>query len=251
MPSYRVYRRVLCWFAVLLVAVVGCGSPSHPAPWVVAHKSGVVVIKIGWRGGFAGVGRPDLPLLALYGDGMLITPAPGSGPLLLARQSSVDERTVMKVYQDADSAGMDTPYDDRNQVQIPDGAVLTITVNGVVSRFVQPSASDPGRRGMAARFVEAQQALANATGAPYQPERFAVVATAIEPAGRPVTPWPLGALGTGIAVDNGICVTLPADQVEPVAATANQSTLWSSGGRTYRVYFRPLLPDELDCTAIR
>jgi len=82
----------------------------------------------------------------------------------------------------------------------------------------------------------------------------------VAPATEPVTgtasaiDWPLADLATiGEAVEGvaGLrCAVVDGEDwttLEPVVATANQATQWSSGGANYTVRFRPLLPAETGC----
>jgi len=41
------------------------------------------------------------------------------------------------------------------------------------------------------------------------------------------------------------------DTVLAAVAKANQNTPWSSGGNTYSITFRPLLPDESGCADLK
>ncbi|HET9517761.1 MAG TPA: hypothetical protein VFO77_08560, partial [Actinoplanes sp.] len=71
--------------------------------------------------------------------------------------------------------------------------------------------------------------------------------------GRPPVRWP-GPKLPGAALGDGLglgCVTVTGDRVAPlqaVALRADAATAWSSGGKQWSVTFRPLLPDERDCT---
>lgn len=71
-----------------------------------------------------------------------------------------------------------------------------------------------------------------------------------------VKDWPLGTplSGFGEATPNAPagerCGTVSGAELETLVAelrTANELTLWESGGETYRLYLRPLMPDESGC----
>jgi hypothetical protein len=96
------------------------------------------------------------------------------------------------------------------------------------------------------------------TEQPYQPETIAVVSLVSRPwtdtelaeiADQPKKTWPGPALA-GRSADRPSCMTMTgagAATVLDAAASANVRTPWVSGGRHWRVGFRPLLPDETSC----
>jgi hypothetical protein len=78
-----------------------------------------------------------------------------------------------------------------------------------------------------------------------------------EPSGieRSIQQWPLGDLATlGEPESRGRRFQVKGadlDELRPLLEQANALTLWQSGDATYALYFRPLLPDEVESTAPR
>lgn len=110
---------------------------------------------------------------------------------------------------------------------------------------------------LAAALVDLPAALgANQVGAqaPYAPQALAVLAvpTVEDPgAGAQVLAWPGPALpGRGVKVAGASCTVVGGADLALVldaASQATRSTAWSQGGRTWTVFFRPLLPEENGC----
>ena len=81
-------------------------------------------------------------------------------------------------------------------------------------------------------------------------------AASLEPSSTEPTSleWPLADLATGGDPVKGVegvrCLVVDGGdwtKLEPLAASANQLTKWSSGGAEYALRFRPLLPGEGGC----
>ncbi|MEV6911337.1 hypothetical protein [Amycolatopsis sp. NPDC051071] len=72
---------------------------------------------------------------------------------------------------------------------------------------------------------------------------------------RPDSPdvrqWPFATFAGTHHVDGGLCVLLEGAalrQAESLARSAALTTRWATGGTTWLVAFRPLLPDEKSCS---
>ncbi len=101
----------------------------------------------------------------------------------------------------------------------------------------------------------------SATQTTYQPAGYRVFAAPVAPQGDPSTAqkpvaWPLAtplaSFGTPASPDRGVAglrqgavVGDDAATLGPVLATATVETGFTSGGQTWTLYVRPLLPDEL------
>jgi hypothetical protein len=154
---------------------------------------------------------------------------------------------------------------------VADGTTTKITINGkTISAYALTEAQANDARLTAAQraartklrtFAEQLTSLPTAEGMPaaqpYQPTGVAAFATAYVkatdglPSEPPVSPWPGPALPTSaFEGTNQACVVAAGDQgaqVLKAAKDANQNTPWKSGTATFRVTFRPLLPDETSC----
>ena len=103
-----------------------------------------------------------------------------------------------------------------------------------------------------------RQGMPQATA--YQPDAVAVFATPYTaPTGMPASPakaWPGPALpGSDIdAATKAGCVAVTGaqkDKVLAAAKAANSATPWTVGSTKWHVVFRPLLPDESGCAAVK
>ena len=95
---------------------------------------------------------------------------------------------------------------------------------------------------------------------PYQPEAVAALARPYtKPSdGLPKQPdpvaWPGPALpGETLSGTTGCVTASGADAAKVLAAAkaANAITPWTSGGKQWSVVFRPMLPDETGCAALK
>ena len=222
-----------------------------------------------------------LPGFSLYGDGTMIAlgglreiyPPPAMPNLL---SSTVTEEGMQRILVAARDAGLFSVRD-YGTPGIADGATTTFTVvadgNRSINEIYALGYGDPGSDprlteeqvgareaalGFSTKLGDLPGFLGSEVGltAPYDYRSLAVFSRLVEPdqmgdAGG-VTPnrltWPLEDL-TKVAVDQsglGRIVVTGQDlaTLRPLLDQATQITLWSSGGRFYRLIFRPLLPDE-------
>jgi hypothetical protein len=87
---------------------------------------------------------------------------------------------------------------------------------------------------------------------PYEPERLAVLAVEVPTADgrRSAARWPLSPVGQGAMVAGARCSVVSGPDLRTAnrrSRTARPGTRWLSGGKTYVIRVRPLLPDESTC----
>jgi hypothetical protein len=266
--------------AVALLFVTACGGdaisdpPTNPGPF----DADTAVIRVDHVGGFVAVteivGR--LPVVSVHGDGRVITegpvPAIYPGPALpnVQQQKIPPERVGALVRMVLDSAvATDTDF---GRPSVTDAATTRVTVTtseGV--RRLEVYALDLPTDDLDGGLTEAQRAarkkltdliaeLQNqAASEPYPVTALAAIASpypnpipADLPSPPPAVAWagptlPGDAVGPGAVLG---CVAVTGDAARAVlatAATANAATPWTSGGRTWSLRLRPLLPDESGC----
>jgi hypothetical protein len=180
------------------------------------------------------------------------------------------------------AAGLDKPYTGDPGVGNPDAAttVFTVTLDGTTTTTRLRFGGGPGlpgglggspdpERDAAQQLLEQLQdqsvtwGSTSATSA-FVPTAYRVFVAPGAPAGdvgagatdQPAAAWPLStpldAFGVPAVPDRGIAelrqgAALGADAATlgPVLQAANQLTAFSSGGKLYTLYVRPLLPDEV------
>jgi hypothetical protein len=221
-------------------------------------RSGKLVLRWRMTGGIAGFGGPaTLPEFSLYEDGRAITTPPAKGrPGAFAEQREyrLYPAAVRKLLREARAVGLDRSRPVGSD--FPDAMVLEITMGKARTRIVQPEDWSDDRavafwkRRLHPRgWPDAEQAAPERR---YEPERLAVLAGESPPAaGQRVSDWPLRRpLGRGVRAAGGICTVLTGadkDTVIKHVATAGPGHRWRSGGATYSVRLRPMLPDERTC----
>jgi hypothetical protein len=218
-----------------------------------------------------------LPLVSVYADGRLITQGPQIAiyppPALPNLQvQRLDRATVDGLLAKADAAGIRSGLD-LGRPNVADAPTTRITVATGGDRrtlevvgLTEAGSDDPrltpaqrGARAKVAAFVQEVTDLSAASGTPkgeqYRPESVAALAHPyVRPSdGLPEQPrpvdWPGPALpGTPLGTTG--CVTASgadAGEVLQAAAGATAITPWRSGGKSWNIRFRPLLPDESGC----
>jgi hypothetical protein len=269
--------------AVPLLLLTACGpQPSaddSPEAGVGAMDADEVVLRVAYTGGFVPPATlvSRLPSVTVYGDGRLITegpvPAIYPGPALpnvQVSQISADE--VEALVDRAVKAGVGGSPD-VGQPPVADAPNTKFTVNqdGTAKELEVYALAET--HGLTATQVANRKALSDLvdtltglpgskTSQPYEPAAVAAVASPYvagsEPGLEPPPPvaWPGPALpgeSLGSGLDLG-CVVAEGDQARAVlgaAAQANANTPWTSGGKTWSVVLRPLLPDETGCADLR
>jgi hypothetical protein len=251
----RVSRRSILAIAVVALAA-GCQSPSVDPP--AGHALALRVDLL--PGGPSPAGELSLPRYALYADGTLIAQDGVDGDLPVAKAYHLTHSAFLRMYDRAASAGLAASHD--YDVQAPDASTLVITFVTSGGRFqtriVAPEDQASGAAGAAAQavaFTPTDLAEPDMTSPPgrYVPARIAVN-SAYAKAGTAGAPaWPLPALGDGTAVHSGDCEAYGPprlDQVSDLGRHGPADRRWASGGATYQVFFRPLLPDESGCASL-
>ncbi|MBB5868910.1 hypothetical protein F4553_002289 [Allocatelliglobosispora scoriae] len=255
----------------------GDGGPSLLAD--------AVALRVSYTGGFVGADAlvSRLPMLTIYGDGRVITEGPQiaiyPGPALpniqVQRISTVDVETLINR---ALAAGVGTTLD-YGQPPIADAPSTRFTVH--TSAGVKTAEANAlGEATTGAGLTEAQVAarkklqdllaaltdLPKTLGAdkvsksdPYQPVTLAVITrewvadNGVPGEQKPIA-WPGAALpGESMGLNLG-CVTATGKELGralDAAKGANTVTPWTSGGKSWTLTFRPLLPDETGCADLR
>ncbi len=248
--------------------------------------SDALVLRIDTRGGFtpAEYQLAIVPELSLFGDGRVVVTGPVTEqypphalPNLLTGVLTRSEVQRL-VRRAADTGLLDRPLD-FGQPGVTDMPTTTVTVDDgsrhTQSAYALQGGPTDGLPGLAAAqrdardrlnaFVEDATAAATRVATePYRASEVAVYARRAEPVGIDdvgIEPgradWPLGDLATTGAAVGGPgadpayrCAVLGGREAEralAAAAGASSITRWQSGGRDYRIVFRPLLPDEHAC----
>lgn len=255
---------------------------STPAP---TPSSAAAILRITTEGGFIApaASLAALPAVTVYEDGRIFTPgavpAIYPGPLV----SPVSVRDVgpagaTAIVAAIRAAGLDRPSTAGPGIGGDTGAtVFTVTLDGatVTTRFAGLGAgpgtpgdagSDPARAAaldLLTRLTDPGVAWGATSAATtvYQATAWRIFVAPGAPATdagvdpQPIA-WPLAtpleSFGTAAAPDRGIAglrmgVVAGADaaRLAPVLGVATQITPFTSGGRSYTLYVRPLLPDEL------
>jgi hypothetical protein len=218
-----------------------------------------------------------LPLVSVYADGRLISqgpqiaiyPAPAL-PNLQVQQ--LDQATVDGLLAKADAAGIHPGLDlgTPNVADAPTTRITVATSRGTqtlaVVGLTEAGPNDPrltpaqrDARAKVATFVQEVTDLPGASGTPkgrpYRPDSVAALAHPyVRPSdGLPERPRPVDWPGPplpGTPLGTTGCVTVSgadAAEVLQAAADATAITPWRSGGASWNVRFRPLLPDETGC----
>jgi hypothetical protein len=235
--SVETGMRALVAIALLAILAAGCGSETAdendtPRTEPVSHELVLEVEHL--RGG---------PVLALYADGRLFTPAPQiaiyPAPALPAFSvARISPDRVQEILDDVRASGLlDSPP------KPGAGTVVTTTADG--ERHVALL-----RRDQAVALDNLLADLPVSSGdSLYEPRALAVIAAAPEPALEEpdARDWPLGDLPLGCSVVRGADLA----PVLAAAAQATQLTRWRiAGGILVGVTFRPLLPHEGSCDDI-
>ncbi|MFC7277152.1 hypothetical protein ACFQS1_24430 [Paractinoplanes rhizophilus] len=256
---------------------------SEPAASESAAASGSddLVLRVESFGGFVpaeqNIGR--IPTVSVYADGRLIT----QGPTTLiypgeALPNIQEQLLTPEVVQDLVRRGAEAGVRngaDFGSPNIADAPYTRVTVGDQsvnVMALGEAQANDPrltqaqrDARTKLSAYVKQLQSLSSAEGVAkpvrYQPETLAALArkyVAPQDASLagPAKAWPGPALpGETLNENLGIgCVAVSGaekDAVWKAAESATQITPWTSGGGKWSVTFRPLLPEETGCLALK
>ncbi|KJK38100.1 hypothetical protein UK23_41430 [Lentzea aerocolonigenes] len=219
------------WLVVLAVVLAGCGAdvPALPDGLVLQARQLV---------GMPSPRPAELPEFSLYGDGTVIRPGPPAGALQTAEKVHIGQERAMNFYQEAHDAGLDRDQEIRND-SVVDGYAQVFVLSSRGKRFVTKATNPEGEL---AEFHSRLHVDGAAT--PYQPAKIAAVGWAPD-SSQNAEQWPFAPLDQ--RVDAGFCVTLDAAGVAEFARKVPKGTRFRSGGTTFVVVFRPLLPGESGC----
>ncbi|WP_141577841.1 hypothetical protein [Actinomadura sp. WMMA1423] len=255
-PYTRSHRApaLACAALTACTALAACGDGSSttapsPAPSTssspVNGTPGSEKLVLRWRktGGVAGLGGPgSLPDLSLYASGRAVAPAQG-----VPTEYRLRPEALRRLLGDARAAGLARSHTVGSDDGVADAFTITVTMDGATTRIVRPEAQAGPEGRFLKRLDPATWPASDLAGkpGPYKPERTAVLAG--PPAGGAVKTWPLEPLGKGVEVGGAVCTEAPAGKVPAMSP----DTAWRSGGQTYSVRLRPLLPDESACRDVR
>jgi len=232
-------NRAAALVVVTLLAAAGCGSGERPIPPTGASD---LVLRVSDLPGLLPLGGTAAvpPSFSLYGDGRLIVPT-GGGAWPMFTEHRVPPAEVSRLLGAAADAGLLDGAD--RPAAGPDGPVVVVTAASVSQRHtVKLPRSD---RSVAGLRAELGRLATDHPGTGYRPAAVAVIAVGNEVPG-PARDWTLSALDDRCTVLRGSEV----DAAQQLAATADATTIWRFGDRRWSLAFRPLLPDEPDCTAL-
>jgi len=238
--------------AALARLSAGCGGAGGPAEPTRTPPTGAadLVVRLTSLGGLVPLGYTEghPPAFSLYGDGRLIsTPVQAEVIWPQLTEHRVDQDTVRRLFRAAIKAAVPPRSPDP---QVPDGPGLRITIGGATPT----TAGLSGLADRAAKLLADFTAAAGTGGTAYQPATVAAVAVVGSDNPAAERPWPLGPLpGQPVRGSSVGCTLLRGAEIgtaRQASAGATPSTGWSSGGRHWSVFFRPLLPDEPGCAAL-
>jgi hypothetical protein len=247
-----------------------------------------VALRIDYTGGFVppAFNLTRLPAVSVYADGRVITPGPQimiypppALPNLQVQHISTGD--VQKLVERAVAAGVGktgVDYGTPNITDLPNTRFTVTTPDGVqrtevyalMESMESASGLTPAQRDARQKLLDLMKAVtdlsgtlgANAVGAsePYQPTKVAGIASAWAPPGDgtsagPEIAWPGPALpgaplGEGLGLGCVVAEQQEAGAVLAAAAKASTITPWTSGGKSWTVGIRPLLPDETGCESL-
>ncbi|MDI1465323.1 hypothetical protein QEZ54_30585 [Catellatospora sp. KI3] len=276
--------------SLLVLGAAGCaqaadGASKGDGDQFTFPGGDTVALRVEYVGGFVPPSylASRVPMLSVYADGRVITegpvvmiyPGPALPNLQLRRISSGD---VQKLVDRAVKAGVGDKADlgQPGVTDMPNTVITVHTAEGDKTTSAYALTEEITTNGLSADQVAARRKLldlikaltdlettlgksAVSTSEPYQAKVVAGLASTYQAnadaGAQAEIAWPGPAL-PGKPFTEGMdlgCVAASGDQAAAVltaAAKANQLTPWTSGGKTYSVAIRPLLPDEADCAAL-
>ena len=267
---------VACLVTGVVAMMAGCGARDQVTDPASSYGPDDLVLRIEGGGGLAAPDRllTSVPFFNLYGDGRVITtgpvpaiyPGPALPNLQVSQVGPFDPPLLAKKALDAGVGSADV-----GQPQIADGGWTRFTVlgaDGEKSTEVTELNYDEGlTRSQKSAREKLRKLLDELTNLDAVQRSTPYVATEVAVSAIPWTdpadpslpaPPPIAWPGPGLpgpGVDNGPtpltpCLVVTGDAAKAVlaaAAKANSLTPWTSGGKTWRVFLRPLLPDEHTC----
>lgn len=246
--------------------------------------AGDLVLRVEHVGGFVPVEHVAgaLPSVSVYGDGRVITngPVPAIYPgaaLPNVQVQTISPAQLRQLVEQGEQAGVKSGADfgRPNVADAPATRVTVVTAAGPqtvsAEALSEAQASDPmltadqrAARTKLSAYVDTLVSLSSAEGMPaavaYQPQELAAITrTWVAPGDsieNPEMAWPGPALpGETLNANTGLgCVVVTGadqDKVLAVAKDATAITPWTHGGKKWSITFRPLLPDEKGCAALK
>jgi hypothetical protein len=245
-----------------------------------------LVLRTESTGGFMPIERVvgNLPSVSVYGDGRVITdgPVPAIYPgraLPNVQVQIISPEQVRQLVEQGLAAGVRTGADfgQPGVADAPATRVTVMTADGpqtvTAEALNEAQAQDPrltpeqrAARTRLAKYVQTLTGLAGAQGmpapVPYDAVEVAVLAHPwAQPGGgapgkNPDQAWPGPALPGQVINENvGMgCVVVTGAEKDKVLAAAKSATAitpWTHGGKKWAISFRPLLPDEQGCAALK
>jgi hypothetical protein len=279
-------RGTLVAAAVPLFLISACAAndpagaaDSRPLESASAPAADDLVVRVESFGGFVpaeqNVGR--IPAVSIYGDGRLITQGPTTmiypGKALPNIQEQmltpefvqdlVRQGTEAGVRNGADFGSPNIADAPSTRVTVGDQSVSVVALSQAQPNDPRLSAAQRTARTKLAAYVDKLQGLSAAEGVAkpiaYQPSMLASLAhkyVAPQAAEPVMKTWPGAALpGDMLNANIGIgCVESTGAEKDAVLAAAKDATVvtpWKSGGALWSVTFRPLLPEEQGCAALK
>lgn len=252
---------------LMLLSLAGCTTPQPEPPPISTPPTGAddLVFQLVELPGLMPPGQSfKLPRLTLYGDGTLVLTDTASTAIPRPTQRRLTTAGIRRMVQAATDAGL-TGNTDYGTPQIADAGASVFTVITRTTKVVAPTNAD----GVTAPQREARQRLRSFVenlanldtwlgndiakeSSPYGYAQLAVFAQPQDPnPNAPQRPWPLSDLATaGEPHGVGRCQIISAadlDTLRAAATGATPNTQWRSGNQLFRVFSRPLLPDEQSC----
>ena len=258
---------------------------ATPSPSATAEAA-VPLLRVTSEGGFINPASTlaALPTVVVYTDGRIVTPGAAASIAPAPLVSPVDVRDVgpagaAAILAAIKQAGLDRPATGGPGIPGDSGTnVFTVIVNGATTttRLAGGGPPGPGKPGGASGDPERTAALellnrlldpAETWGAASAPETpLAATAYRIfvapgappsDTAAQPPVAWPLSTpldgFGATAQPDRGISGLrvgvvsgTDATRLGPILLSATTETPFTSNGKSYTLYVRPLLPDELD-----
>jgi hypothetical protein len=274
------HRRLTLPLALSLIVAACSGAAPSPTPSPTPPDPDRLLFRVVTAGGLmpAGGMLNDMPSLSLYADGRLISqgaqiaifPGPALPAVQVQRVSPQGIGRIIAAAQAAGLAGPDRTLPDDHLADAPTTSfILDVDGNSrhvtdVVGLYESQDTS-PQRQALRT-FADQLTNVGEWLGSDAEPEakpyawqelRLGVSATDPQQAGDPefinFQDWPLEEpLATfgepwGLGIRCGVVSGEDSAQVTAALASANQMTHWRSGGKTFSLIVRPLLPDEKGC----
>ena len=246
-----------------------------------------LVLRLRYVGGFMPPAAHllDIPVISIYGDGTVIVPGPQlaiyPGPALPNLQRAMltpaDMQTLLEAAREAGLFGPDAHYDlggimDASSAEFTlnaDGRIHIVSAYALMEGGGSSEGIDPavvkarGKLALLQGQLGSLEALLDATleWTSYRADAIQLLVTPGAPddgqgLAQAAITWPvstpLAAFGSSLPMlmPGQRCGVVPGSDLgslRPLLETANTLTPWTSGGESFGIAVRPLLPDEAGC----